>query len=162
VVVAPPQKQERDLWDEVTVALMVPPPQGDEDPVSIDQAIAKAISGVRESGLNFETLQRQQRTVDNKPAELVKLRYTEKPSDREWIEELVFVEGPDSEIYSAALKCAPESLDRMEPLFTRVVDSWNLPEQELAPGATNEAASPEKISPPPKSAVPKPPAKPNP
>ena len=27
VVVAPPQKQEREFWDEVTVALVIPPPQ---------------------------------------------------------------------------------------------------------------------------------------
>ena len=56
IVVAPPQKQDRALWDEVTVALMVPPPEGDEDSMSIDQAIEKAVSSVRSSGQNFETV----------------------------------------------------------------------------------------------------------
>jgi hypothetical protein len=145
VVVAPPQKQERALWDEVTIALVIPSPEGDEDPVTIDQAIAQAVSSVREGGQSVETLERQQRTVDDKPAQMVKLRYKEMPGGREWIEELVFVEGPETEIYSVALKCAPSSLVRMEPVFSRIVDSWTLPEVEPAPGATDEDAPPAKM-----------------
>lgn len=140
VAVAPLQKQERSLWDAVTVALVIPAPQGDEDPVTVGQAIAKAVAAVREGGQSFETLQRQERAVDGKPAELVKVRYTEKPSGQDWIEELVFVEGPDAEIYSLALKCAPSSLVRMEPVFLRIVDSWTLPEVEAVPSATDEEA----------------------
>src|SRR5215472_9651827 len=97
IVVAPPQKQDRALWDAVTVAFMIPPPKGDEDPVTIDQAIEKAVSSVRESGQNFDTVQRRQRAVDGNPAQVVELHYVDKSSGREWIEELVFVEGPDSE-----------------------------------------------------------------
>ena len=61
---------------------------------------------MREAGQNFQTLQRQQRTVDAKPAEMLKAQYREKATGRDWIEELVFIEGPDNEIYSVALKCA--------------------------------------------------------
>ena len=159
VVVVPPQKQEREFWDAVTVAMVIPAPQGDGDPVTIDQVIAKAVSGVRESGQNFETLQRQQRAVDGKPAELVKVRYTEKSSGRDWIEELVFVEGPDLEIYSVALKCAPSSLARMEPSFLRIVDSWSLPavepaakaiDQEVPAGKSKAAPAPPAKTVPPK------------
>jgi hypothetical protein len=146
VVVAPPQKQERALWDAVTVALVIPSPEGDEDPVTIDQAIEKAVSSVRESGQSVETLRRQERTVDGKPAQSVRLHYVEKPTGREWIEELVFVEGPDSEIYSVVLKCAPTSLAVMGPPFSRIVDSWTLPEAKPAPGATDEDAPPAKAS----------------
>jgi len=156
IVVAPPQKQNRALWDEVTVALMIPPPEGDEDPVTIDQAIDKAVSSVRESGQNFDTVQRQERTVDGNPAQVVKLHYVDKSIGHEWIEELVFVEGPDSEIYSAGLKCAPESLTHMEPLFTRIVDSWKLPEPDAAAGTTDEAAPAGKSSRSPKTTPPKP------
>ncbi len=112
VVVAPPQKVERENWDEVTVALVIPPPQSAADAVTIDQLIDQAVSSVRESGQSFETLERQRRRVDGKPAQLVKLHYVEKGSGREWIEELIFVEGPDAEIYSVALKCAPSSMVR--------------------------------------------------
>ena len=162
IVIAPPQKQDRALWDEVTVALMIPPPEGDEDPVSIDQAIDKAVSSVRESGQNFDTVERQQRTVDGNPAQVVKLHYVDKSTSREWIEELVFVEGRESEIYSAGLKCAPESLARLEPLFSRIVDSWTLPESEPPPSATDEAAPPGRSSQSPKNTTPKVPTKANP
>jgi len=128
IVVAPTQSQSREDWDEVTVALVVPAPQADEAPVSIDQAIARAVSRVREGGQDLETVQRQQRRVDDKPAELMKVRYTDKNSGQQWVEELVFIEGPDSEIYSVGLKCGPSSLARMEPQFSRIVQSWTLPE----------------------------------
>jgi hypothetical protein len=141
VVIAPPQKQEHELWDEVTAALVIPPPQSAADAVSIDQAIEQAVSRVREGGQGFETLERQRRRVDGKPAQLVKLHYVEKPSGQEWIEELVFVEGPDAEIYSVALKCAPASLLRMQPVFSRIVDSWTLPEVEPPVGATEPSSS---------------------
>ena len=72
---------------------------------------------MREGGQAFETLQRQQRTVDHKPAQMLKVRYHEKATGRDWIEEMVFIEGPESEIYSVALKCAPENLARLEPVF---------------------------------------------
>src|SRR5208283_1312104 len=138
VAVAPPQELDPTLWDAVTVALVIPAPTGGDKPVMIDEAIAKAISGVREGGQSFETLQRQQRRVDDKPAELVKLHYVDKSTGREWIEELVFVEGPDSEIYSIALKCAPSSLIRIEPLFLQIVGSLTLPEVKPTPGAAEE------------------------
>ena len=158
VVVAPAQKQERADWDEVTVALVIPPPERDAERVSIDQAIEKAISGVRESGQNFETLQRQQRTVGDQPAELVKLHYVEKPGDREWVEELVFIEGPDSEVYSVALKCAPAALAHMEPLFLHIVESWRLPEVEAAQPAEKSPGQPasKAKSGPPKPSTPNP------
>jgi len=162
IVIAPPQKEDRALWDEVTVALMVPPPEGDEAPVSIDQAIEKAVSSVRESGQNFDTLERQQRRVDGNPAQVVKVHYLDKSTGREWIEELVFVEGPKSEIYSAGLKSSPESLAHMEPVFWRIVDSWNLPEPESAPGTADEAVPAGKSGQPPKSRSPNTPPKPNP
>jgi hypothetical protein len=155
VAVAPPQTQQRDFWDAVTVALVIPAPEGDEDPVTIDAAIAKAVSGVRESGQDFETLQRQQRRVNGKPAQLVKVHYAEKTSGREWIEELVFIEGPDSAIYSVALKCSPLSLARTEPLFLRIVDSFTLPEAAPPPDARDEESPPGQSKAPTKSVPPK-------
>ena len=159
VAVAPAQKQQRELWDAVTVALVIPAPEGDKEPVTIEEAIAQAVSGVRKTGQSFETLQRQQRTVDDKPAEMVKLHYKQQDSGREWIEELVFIEGPDSEIYSVALKTAPATLSVMEPQFQRMVASWKLPEAVPPPGAVEEgeaatkpkaATLPSKTSTPPK------------
>ena len=138
VVIAPAQKQDRSLWDEITVAMVAPPPEGDEEGIGLDGVIQQASSGLRESGQSFETLQRQQRTVDHKPAQLLKVQYREKSTGRDWIEELVFIEGPDNEIYSVALKCAPENLARREPVFSGVLGSWILPEPEPPAGATEE------------------------
>jgi hypothetical protein len=145
VVIAPAQKQEREHWDEVTVALVVPPSQSAGDAVTIDQLIEQAASGVRESGQNFETLERQRRRVDGKPAQMVKLHYVDKADGQEWIEELVFVEGPDAEIYSVTLKCAPASTSKIEPPFMRIVDSWTLPVPQPpaeAPAEPSNGASP--------------------
>src|SRR5271167_3955477 len=138
VVVAPPQKGERALWDAVTVALVVPPPEGDEEPLGLNGVIEQATSGLREQGQDFVTVQRQQRTVDHKPAQMLKVRYHEKPNPRDWIEEMVFIEGPDDEIYSVALKCSPQDLARLEPVYKEVTASWTLPEPEPPPGATEE------------------------
>jgi hypothetical protein len=152
VVVAPAQKQEREHWDEVTVALVVPPPRGTADGVTIDQLIEQAASGVRESGQTFETLERQRRRVDGKPAQMLKLHYVDKADQREWVEELVFVEGPDAEIYSLALKCAPTSTSKIEPAFSHIVDSWTLPVPEPpaeVPAKPSNGAPPQ-ASPPPK------------
>ena len=96
VVVAPPQKQEREDWDEVTVALVVPAPQGDED-AGQDRSgdRASGFAGARERPGPSRLCSASSARVDDKPAELVKLRYIDKTSGREWIEELVFIEGPD-------------------------------------------------------------------
>lgn len=153
VVVAPPQKLDRALWDEITVALILPPSEGDEEPVSLDGIIEQASESMRAAGQSFETLQRQQRTVDHKPAEMLKVRYHEKASDRDWIEQMVFIEGPEGEMYSVALKCSPENLAHLEPSFVGVLESWVLPEpappaEAAGEDAPQQANSPSKAAPP--------------
>jgi hypothetical protein len=149
VVVAPTQTEAQSLWDEITVAMVAPPPQGDEEGLDLNGVVEQAAAGMREAGQNFVTLQRQQRTVDHKPAQLLKAQYREKSSGRDWIEELVFIDGPDNEIYSVALKCAPQNLARLEPVLKSVLASWTLPEPE--PPASDETAP--QGPPPPKSST---------
>jgi hypothetical protein len=140
VVIAPTQKQDRAQWDEITVATVVPAPEGDEEAVGLDGVIQQATSGLRESGQSFETLQRQQRTVDHKPAQMLKVSYREKSTGHDWIEELVFIEGPDNEIYSVALKSAPGNLARREPVLTGILGSWTLPVPEPHADTTDQEA----------------------
>lgn len=147
VVIAPTQKQDRALWDEITVAMVVPPPEGDEEGLGLDGVIQQATSGLRESGQSFETLQRQQRTVDHKPAQMLKVQYREKSTGHDWIEELVFIEGPDNEIYSVALKCAPQNLARREPVLSGILGSWTLPVPEPPAEAPEEGAPAEPLPP---------------
>ena len=148
IVIAPPQKQEESLWDTITVALVVVPPEGDEEPIGLNGVIDQASTGLREDGQNFETLQRQQLTVDHRPAQMLKVTYREKADGRDWIEEMVFIEGPESEIYSVALKCAPQNLVRLEPALKSILATWTLPQP--APPATEE----DSTKPPAKSAPP--------
>lgn len=153
VVVAPPQTQERALWDAITVALVVPPPQGDEGPSGLNRVIEQATSGLRESGQDFQTLQRQQRTIDRKPAQMLKVRYREKASDHEWVEEMVFIQGPKNETYSVVLKCSPQNLARLEPALSGVLASWTLPSPAPPAGQTDDQV-PEKSVPKEKTAPP--------
>ncbi len=148
VAIAPPQKEDRALWDAITVAMVVPAPQGDEAPITLDGVIEQASSRIRESGQDFETLQRQQRTVDHKPAELLKVHYHERSNGRDWIEEMVFIQGPDNEIYSVALKCSPQNLARLEPVFRQGLTSWTLPEAEPPADATEGTPSKPKTTSP--------------
>ncbi len=129
VVVSPPQKNDPTLWSEVTVAMVAPPKDSDEA-LGLDAIIEQAAAGMRESGQDFQTLRRQVRTVDAKPAELLKAEYHEKSTGRDWIEELIFIQGPDNEIYSVALKCASSDIERLEPVFSEIVRTWKLPEPE--------------------------------
>jgi hypothetical protein len=138
VVVAPPQRQERELWNEITVAMVIPPPEGDDEAIGLDAVIQQATNGLHVKGQSFESLQRQQRRVDDKPAEMLKARYHDKQDGHDWIEELVFIEGPDSEIYSVALKCSPQQLARLEPVLAGVLESWTLPEPEPPTDAVEE------------------------
>jgi hypothetical protein len=149
IVVAPPQKQPQALWDTITVALVVLPPEGDEEPPSLNSIIEQVSAGLREGGQNFQTLQRRELTVDHKPAQMLKVSYHEKANDRDWIEELVFIEGPDNEIYSMALKCAPQNLLRLEAALKSILASWTLP--EAAPPPDDEDSNP---TPPPAKPAP--------
>ena len=142
VVVAPPQKQDRALWDAITVALVVPAPTGDEEPISLNGVIEQASSGLRESGQDFQTLQRQERTIDHKPAQMLKVRYHEKANTHDWIEEMIFIEGPDNEIYSIALKCSPQNLAHLEPVLSGVLAGWSLPAAE--PSASDSESPPKQ------------------
>ena len=148
VVVAPPQKGERALWDAITIALVVPPSEGDEEPLGLNGMIEQATSGLRETGQDFVTVQRQQRVVDHKPAQMLKVRYHENSNGRDWIEEIVFIEGPANEIYSVAVKCSPPDLARLEPVFSQVLASWTLPEPEPPSGETEETPKQPKTTPP--------------
>jgi hypothetical protein len=147
VAVAPPQKQDRALWDAITVALVLPSPTGDEESTGLDGVIERASSGLRENGQDFQTLQRQERTVDHRPAQMLKVRYHEKTNARDWIEEMIFIEGPDNEIYSLALKCSPQNLVRLEPVLNGVLAGWTLPPPQ-AEGGSAEPAKPPRTAPP--------------
>jgi hypothetical protein len=83
---------------------------------------------------------------------MLKVRYREKSSDHDWVEKMVFIEGPENEIYSVALKCSPQNLARLEPTLAGVLASWSLPEPAPSAGQTEDqvpvrSVPPEKAAP---------------
>jgi len=154
VVVAPQQKDDRAVWDAITVALVAVPSNSDTVP-SLNGIIGQAAKSMREVGQDFQTLQRRELTVAHNPAQILKARYRENSTGRDWIEEVIFVQGVGDAVYSGALKCAPEHLARLEPVLQQIVASWTVPEV-LPPGPAPEE---EKVAPlpdtlPPASAAP--------
>jgi hypothetical protein len=145
VAVAPPQKQDRSLWDAITVALAAPPPTGDEEPLGLNGVIEQASSSLRQSGQDFQTLQRQERTVDHKPAQMLKVSYHEKSNAHDWIEEMIFIEGPDNEIYFITLKCSPQNLARLEPALNGILAAWTLPAAEPDGGNVEAPTGPKTM-----------------
>jgi hypothetical protein len=130
VVIAPEQKGDRALWDAITVALVAPSSESSD---SLNNAIERTTVAMREAGQNFETLQRRELTVAHAPAQMLKTRYRENSTGGDWIEELVFIQGPENEIYSVALKCSPEHLAKLEPVLKQVLASWTTSEPDSTP-----------------------------
>lgn len=156
VVIAPTQKDEQPLWDVITVAMVAPP--SEDGGLGLNGIIEEAAKGMRDAGQDFQTLRRQVSTVDAKPSELFKAQYREKSTGHDWIEELVFIQGPDNEIYSVALKTSPQNAARLEPVFTEILRTWMLPEPE--PPANLDQSSPSQ-APPAEKAPPEAPAHPS-
>jgi len=140
IVVAPKQSGDRALWDEVTVATIVPAPGDGQLSTSVEQVIDTATNNMRASGRNPATLQRQERTVDSLPAQMLKIRYHDEDSGRDWIEEVVLIEGPQQEVYSVALKAQPATLSTLEPAFAAILRSW----KHSQPSDSSPAASSSK------------------
>jgi len=156
VVVAPPQKEDRALWYEITLAMVAPSPEGDEEGPGLNGIIEQAMAAMREAGQNFVTLQRQERTIDHQPAQMLKARYREKATGHDWVEEMIFIQGPENEIYSVALKCAPQDLARLEPVLKGVLESWTLPHPE-PPAVDSDDSPPTQSAPPAKAPAAQPP-----
>jgi len=156
VVIAPPQKDDRALWYEITLAMVAPSPEGDEEGPGLNGIIEQAMAAMREAGQNFVTLQRQERTVDHQPAQMLKARYREKATGHDWVEEMIFIQGPENEIYSVALKCAPQDLARLEPVLKGVLESWTLPHPE-PPAVDSDDSPPTQSAPPAKAPAAQPP-----
>jgi hypothetical protein len=115
----------------------------------VDDVISTAMANMQADGRNPQTLQRQQRTVDGLAAQMIRLRYHD-DENRDWIEELVFIAGPEQEIYSVALKGQPSSIARLEPAFAGILRSWKLRAQSAASPvpAVEPPATPSSSAPP--------------
>jgi hypothetical protein len=147
VVVAPPQPgKEKSQWDTVTSSVaFVPEQQGNKEPPTFDEILTVAISSL--PGKNVQTLHRTELTIAERPAQLVKLQYDDAETRKPWIEEIVFIDDGDA-IYSTALRCAPEDLEKLEPTFRTMVATWRPSEEAPAVPEQPETKSVPKTNPP--------------
>jgi len=142
VVVAPPQKKPRELWDSITVAGMDAPGSADDHLLGLDEVVDRAAVAMRDAGEEYQTLQRQHRLVDSLPAQMLKARYREKGTEHDWIEEIVFIQGLENEIYSVSLKCAPQNLAGLQPALSQILRTWK-PAETRSEESQGNAARPQ-------------------
>jgi hypothetical protein len=126
VVIAPQQAGERSLWSVVTVVAIREVINPGDRPVSIDEMIDSAMNNMRAAGHIPATLERQSRMVAGLPGQMIRLRYHDDATSRDWVEQLVFAEGPEQEVYSASLKAEPSDFERLQPAFESILRSWKL------------------------------------
>jgi hypothetical protein len=155
VVIAPQQKGERAQWDAITVALVAPAGENGDGP-SLNKVIEMTTADMREAGQSFQTLQRKDLTVAHDPAQMLKAQYRDNTTGRDWVEELIFIQGQENEIYSVSLKCAPQNLMRLEPALKELLASWSTPEATSPAAAVPSDAAPPASGPPADSTPPKP------
>lgn len=145
VVIAPRQPTDQSLWNVVTAATVAPPPDEGQSGTSIDDVIGKALSNMQATGHNPATLQRQERMTAGLPSQAIKVRYRDNETGRDWVEQLVFIEGPDQEIYSLSLKAQPADVAKLEPAFDSILRSWHLQTGEDASGRLPASAAPKPV-----------------
>lgn len=142
VVIAPRQTSQQSLWNVVTVVAMPEPADPSQSPGGgIDQVINNALAGMRAAGHTPATLERQQRTVAGLPGQMIRVRYHDEATGRDWVEQLVFAEGPERELYSASLKAQPADFARLQPVFESILRSWKLQPEAATGGAGTTASS---------------------
>jgi hypothetical protein len=127
IVVAPPQSAKpSEKWSSIAAAATDLPPQpaGKERP-SFDELIGVVLDSMR-PGVQAQTLERKQMSVEGMPAQVLKLKYDDE-NGQTWIEEIALMDG-DEAIYSIALRCTPDELAKLEPVFKEMVGSWRLVE----------------------------------
>ena len=149
VVIAPPQTGERSLWNVVTVVAIHEPVNPSQGTVSIDQIIETALDNMRAAGHIPATLERQERIVAGLPGQMLRLRYHDDATGRDWVEQLVFAEGPEQEVYSASLKAQPADFEDLQPAFENILRSWKLQTSDDSSARSSQpASSPAKDSQP--------------
>lgn len=156
VVIAPPQDNKpKSEWDEITAsATDLPEEEPGQERPSFDEVITVALQDV--PGKNLETLQRTELTLHKRPAQLVKVKYTDPETKKDWIEEIVFIDD-EAAIYSIALRAVPNDIPELEEVFRTIISTWR--PSEAPPAVPAPSAKPETKKPAPATKAPaKPPS----
>jgi hypothetical protein len=85
-----------------------------------------------------ETIQRSHLLLNGADAEIVRVRLHSADGQGEAIEELALIDADEDMVYSIALRCSEEELPRLDPIFQKAAQSWQL--KSPKPGETQPAA----------------------
>ncbi len=129
IVIAPPQANKPSArWSSITVAATdIPPAPPGKQRASFDELIALVLDSMQ-PGTEPRTLERRQTSIDDLPAQVLKISYTDE-SGVPWIEDIAMMDADDV-IYSVALRCTPDELPSLEPTFKQILETWVLIEPD--------------------------------
>jgi hypothetical protein len=119
-------------WPQLTVAVL-PPAEGSaegEDPPSLDSMVDRMLTPEGDAPPP-RTLRRSHLLLNGADAEVVEVLLPAPSGDggssaSGVIEEVALIAGNGGMVYSVALRCAPEEIERLQPVFDRATASWRL------------------------------------
>ncbi len=151
-------------WPQLTVAAIDVPPAKDSNGAapSLDTLVDMVLTP-GDSFMTSETLERKRVVLNGHAAEIVRVKLHDKTNQSEAVEEIALIEGEEGLVYSIALRCNPEDFERLEPVFQKAAQSWQLQQvvakpapktpPQAAPQSAPQAAPPSAPSSAPSSAT---------
>lgn len=147
VVAEPHEGSDPATWPQLTVASIDVPPAKDGTPRSLD-SVVEILLTPDGTFTSAETLQRSHLMIRGAEAEVLKVKLHDEGAKTDSIEEIALIDGGDGLVHSIALRCAPEEIDRLDPVFQRAAHSWHVNEDD------DEPAPPAKPKPAPAAPTP--------
>jgi len=125
-VAAEPRPGDQAGWPQLTVAAL-PPLEGSEGQAASLDLLVDRMLVPDESFPAAKTLQRRRLKLGGAEAELVRVQLPATGNASSGvIEQLALIDGGNGFVYSIALRCAPEDLARLEPIFQQAAASWHV------------------------------------
>jgi hypothetical protein len=144
VVVEPRPRVESAEWPQITVAAIdVSSKKANGVTPSLDSLIEMAVTPDGSYAVS-ETQRRTRLLLNGANAEILRVKLHDDASGqdalKDAIEEVALIEGDDGIFYSLALRCSPQDLARLDPVFLKVANSWRLKPPAAPPEPQSEPA----------------------
>jgi hypothetical protein len=138
-------------WPQISVAAIdIPAKKADGSAPSLDALVDIVLT----PDGSFTTAKTQQRTrllLNGANAEVLRVKLHNGAKDSlqdaspdanraDTIEEVALIEGDEGLVYSIALRCAPEEVTRLEPVFQKAIHSWRVKPPAAAPAPATKPA----------------------
>jgi hypothetical protein len=127
-----------ETWPSLTVAVVdVPEQKNGSGAPSLDSLVDTVLTP--NGSFTSETLQRTRLLLNGNEAEIVRVREHNQATGSDVIENVALIEGDDGLVYSIALRCAPEDFARLEPVFQKTAQSWQVKPQAFEPQSKQDS-----------------------